>query len=55
MAFIKHGNVYHTRNDITHYIQNGVIQNAGNMLLNVIKETADNVELRNKVSNAIDL
>lgn len=53
VAFIKDGNVYHTRNDITHYIENGVIQNAGNMLLNVIKESADNVELRNKKDQSV--
>ncbi|CAH0715079.1 unnamed protein product, partial [Brenthis ino] len=48
IAFVKGGNVYHTRNDRPELIESGVIQNAGNMLLNVIKEAADSEELKIK-------
>ncbi|XP_039756630.1 endoplasmic reticulum metallopeptidase 1-like isoform X2 [Pararge aegeria] len=45
IAFIKWGNVYHTRNDKPELIQDGVIQNTGNMLLNLVREVADCREL----------
>ncbi|XP_052741206.1 endoplasmic reticulum metallopeptidase 1 [Bicyclus anynana] len=45
IAFIKQGNVYHTRNDRPELIQYGVIQNAGNMLLNFVRYIADDRRL----------
>ncbi|XP_045762628.1 endoplasmic reticulum metallopeptidase 1-like isoform X1 [Maniola jurtina] len=45
IAFIKWGNVYHTRNDKPELIKDGVIQNAGDMLLNLVREAADCQEL----------
>ncbi|XP_013145766.1 PREDICTED: endoplasmic reticulum metallopeptidase 1-like isoform X2 [Papilio polytes] len=50
IAFVKWGNVYHTKNDRPELILDGVIQNAGNMLLNLVKELANNEELENKIS-----
>ncbi|XP_050356453.1 uncharacterized protein LOC126777488 [Nymphalis io] len=50
IAFIKGGNVYHTRNDRPELIEDGVIQNAGNMLLSLVRELADSQELENKES-----
>nr|XP_026488547.1 uncharacterized protein LOC113395190 [Vanessa tameamea] len=52
IAFIKGGNVYHTRNDRPELIQDGVIQNAGNMLLSLVRELADSEELENKESKS---
>lgn len=52
IAFIKWGHVYHTRNDKPELIQDGVIQNAGNMLLNLLRELADSQELTVKVNSA---
>ncbi|XP_045455107.1 putative endoplasmic reticulum metallopeptidase 1-A [Melitaea cinxia] len=48
IAFIKGGNVYHTRNDKADFIQEGVIQNAGDMLLGLIRELADSDILETK-------
>ncbi|XP_013168897.1 PREDICTED: endoplasmic reticulum metallopeptidase 1-like isoform X2 [Papilio xuthus] len=50
IAFVKWGNVYHTRNDRPELILDGVIQNSGNMLLNLVKELADIEDLENKIS-----
>ncbi|XP_045540158.1 endoplasmic reticulum metallopeptidase 1-like isoform X1 [Papilio machaon] len=50
IAFVKWGNVYHTRNDRPELILDGVIQNAGNMLLNLVRELADIEELENKIT-----
>ncbi|CAH2098504.1 unnamed protein product [Euphydryas editha] len=48
IAFIKGGNVYHTRNDRPDLIQPGVIQNAGDMLLGLVRELADSDVLDTK-------
>ncbi|KAL0810697.1 hypothetical protein ABMA28_010024 [Loxostege sticticalis] len=48
IAFTKWGVVYHTRNDRPELILPGVIQNAGNMLLNLVAQAAD-MDLQEKV------
>ncbi|XP_039754549.1 endoplasmic reticulum metallopeptidase 1-like [Pararge aegeria] len=48
IAFMKQGNVYHTRNDRPELIKFGVIQNAGNMLLNFVRYIADDIRLADK-------
>ncbi|XP_052745459.1 endoplasmic reticulum metallopeptidase 1 isoform X2 [Bicyclus anynana] len=45
IAFVKWGCVYHTRNDRPELIHDGVIQNAGDMLLNLVREAADSSDL----------
>ncbi|XP_049880986.1 endoplasmic reticulum metallopeptidase 1-like isoform X2 [Pectinophora gossypiella] len=45
IAFVKWGNLYHTRYDSPKYLMPGVVQNAGTMLLNLVTEVADMEEL----------
>ncbi|XP_026331217.1 endoplasmic reticulum metallopeptidase 1-like isoform X2 [Hyposmocoma kahamanoa] len=52
IAFVKWGHVYHTRYDRTDMVRTGVIQNAGNMLLALVPEAANNAELENKIEPA---
>ncbi|XP_068624085.1 endoplasmic reticulum metallopeptidase 1-like isoform X2 [Battus philenor] len=49
IAFTKWGTVYHTRNDRPELIKDGVVQNAGNLLLGLVKTLADTEELETKV------
>ncbi|XP_041971479.1 endoplasmic reticulum metallopeptidase 1-like isoform X2 [Aricia agestis] len=51
MAFVKWGNVYHTRNDEPSLILPGVMQNAGNTLLGLLRELADQEELADKLES----
>ncbi|XP_063367980.1 endoplasmic reticulum metallopeptidase 1-like [Cydia amplana] len=48
IAFTKWGNVYHTRNDNPTNLQPGVLQAAGDMLLNLVNNMADMPELAEK-------
>ncbi|XP_061705047.1 endoplasmic reticulum metallopeptidase 1-like isoform X1 [Cydia pomonella] len=48
IAFVKWGNVYHTRNDNPTNLQPGVLQAAGDMLLNLASNMADMPELVEK-------
>ncbi|XP_048007195.1 endoplasmic reticulum metallopeptidase 1-like isoform X3 [Leguminivora glycinivorella] len=48
IAFTKWGNVYHTRNDNPDNLQRGVLQAAGDMLLNLVTNMADMPELVDK-------
>ncbi|XP_050676352.1 endoplasmic reticulum metallopeptidase 1-like isoform X2 [Leptidea sinapis] len=48
MVFIKWGHVYHTRNDKTEYIKPGVMQNAGNDLITLILNIADDERFSSK-------
>ncbi|CAH0759549.1 unnamed protein product [Diatraea saccharalis] len=48
VAFTKWGHVYHTRYDSPELLKAGVVQNAGNMLLNVLIAAAD-MDLDEKV------
>lgn len=53
IAFVKWGHVYHTRYDHTDMVKTGVIQNAGNMLLALVPEAADNTALESKVNSIL--
>ncbi|XP_075986083.1 endoplasmic reticulum metallopeptidase 1-like [Anticarsia gemmatalis] len=50
IAFTKWGHVYHTRNDEPSLILPGVIQNAGDMLLALIAEVAQDEDMDHKIS-----
>ncbi|KAI8423451.1 hypothetical protein MSG28_012583 [Choristoneura fumiferana] len=49
IAFVKWGNVYHTRNDHPDNLQPGVLQCAGDMFLTLVTRLADMPELAQKV------
>ncbi|XP_046972595.1 putative endoplasmic reticulum metallopeptidase 1-B isoform X4 [Vanessa cardui] len=55
IAFIKGGNVYHTRNDRPELIKEGVIQNAGDMLLSLVRELADSDVLDKRESASTEV
>ncbi|XP_052741195.1 endoplasmic reticulum metallopeptidase 1-like [Bicyclus anynana] len=49
LAFVQWGHIYHTRNDRIELIRDGVMQNAGNMLLPLVQTLADYEGLVNRV------
>ncbi|CAH2251766.1 jg13774 [Pararge aegeria aegeria] len=49
IAFVQWGHIYHTRNDRPELINDGVMQNAGNMLLPLVRDLADYEGLVNRV------
>ncbi|XP_072946335.1 endoplasmic reticulum metallopeptidase 1-like [Epargyreus clarus] len=50
IAFVKWGNVYHTRYDHPDLLRAGVIQCAGDMLLGLVAELADMDQLQEKIA-----
>ncbi|XP_073961026.1 endoplasmic reticulum metallopeptidase 1-like [Choristoneura fumiferana] len=50
IAFVKWGNVYHTRNDHPDNLQPGVLQCAGDMFLTLVTRLADMPELAQKAT-----